>query len=861
VELLEREHSLRALGEYAADAAAGRGRLLLLAGEAGVGKTALLEAFRERRTDLRWWWSACDGSFTPRPLGPLYEIGLQAGGRLRAMCANNADRRELFAAFLAELVGSDALTVVVVEDLHWADDATLDWLRYVSRRVGKTRALVVVSYRDDDPGDDDVLRAVIGQIAAHDGARRLALPPLSQEAVRCLAGDRRDDAEQLYRLTGGVPFYVREVLNAAPGEVPRTVADVVAARMARLSPQARQLLSAAAVLARPVDAHLLMAVAESGSDILDECLASGTLVGGPVVYRFRHELTRLAVERAVPAHGRSRLHAAALAALRAAAPGDHARLAHHAEAAGRAGEALRYATRAAADAVALHSNREAAAQFRRALRCAEGSEPAVRAALHEGLATALALMDHWEESAQEREAALALRRQLGEPLKISENLRGLARCLWRLCRGEESERAAHEALTLMSGEPASAEAAWAWALYAASISEMCPGDQALDVARQGLRLAEAAGCAEAVAYSLNTIGTVEIGVGRDGFAELVRSIELARRHRLVDAMGRGYSNLYQAAADRFRFTEYAWAFTEGIAYAQDNDTATYTVCLRGSHATVLLRTGRLGETAALAEDTLRETISPVNRLHLLIPLAAARLRQGDPRADAALEQAWQLALGTGEPGWLLRVAVVQAEAAWLTGRAGALDVRVPGVVDGVGADANPWLRGELGMWLDRLGVPRRGPAPPLPYALELDGEYLAAARWWHEAGCPLEEALASIRAPGPGHLATALELVTAIGAERVANRLRRMMRDAGERSVPRGARPATRAHPDGLTPRQVEVLDLLREGMTNAAIARRLYISERTVHHHVSAVLGKLGVSSRTELAGGSAAGAAAQPG
>jgi DNA-binding CsgD family transcriptional regulator len=577
------------------------------------------------------------------------------------------------------------------------------------------------------------------------------------------------------------------------------------------------------------------------------------LVGGPVQYRFRHELTRMAVERAIPAHGRSRLHAAALAALRTATPDDHPRLAHHAEAAGSAGDALHHATRAAADAVALHSHREAAAQFHRALRCAGGSAPAERATLHEGLAAALALMDRFTESAREREAALVLRRGLCDPVKISENLRGLARCLWRLCRGEECERAAHEALRLMSGEPASAEAAWAHAHYAALVGDTHPREQALSVARRGLRLAEAVDCAEAVAYSLNTIGTLEVGVERDGFAALERSIELAREHRLDDAVGRGYANLYQATVDRCRFTEYEWCFTEGIAYARENDTATYTSCLRGSRATALLRTGRLSETVALVEATLRETVSPVNRLHLLIPLAAARLRQGHPDADALREQAWQLAVGIGERGWLLRMAVVQAEAVWLAGGArvpgDALTARVLDVAR-TPRDDDPWLLGELLVWLDRLRLPRpRTTSPALPYALELAGDHLAAARWWQRASCPFDEALTLMRVPGPGHLAAALDLATATGAERVAARLRRAMRDAGERSVPRGARPATRADPYGLTPRQVEVLALLREGMTNAGIARRLYISERTVHHHVSAVLTKLGVSSRTELA------------
>lgn len=245
---------------------------------------------------------------------------------------------------------------------------------------------------------------------------------------------------------------------------------------------------------------------------------------------------------------------------------------------------------------------------------------------------------------------------------------------------------------------------------------------------------------------------------------------------------------------------------------------------------------------------MRETISPVNRLHLLIPLITARLRQGVPVADDALEHAWRLAISIEERGWVLRVAGLAAGAAWLDGRPAALDQRV---IDAVGSPSSDdvWLHAELIVWLDRLGVPiDRSTSTPAPYALELNGEYEAAARWWHDAGCPFEEAVALTRAAGPGHLATALELLSAIGAERAAARVRQMMRRAGERTVPRGPRPATRANPHGLTPREVEVLALLREGLADAAIAGRLYISERTVHHHVSAVLAKLGVSSRLDV-------------
>jgi DNA-binding CsgD family transcriptional regulator/tetratricopeptide (TPR) repeat protein len=849
MELLERGHFLRILSEYAADAGSGSGRLVLLSGEAGVGKTSLVEAFRDLHPELRWWWGACDSSFTPRPLGPLYEIALDLGGRLVELCTSDGDRRELFAAFLDELGTGRPPTVVVVEDLHWADDATLDWLRYLSRRIAKRRALIIVSYRDDEVAADGSLRGVIGQVATHAASRRMSLPPLSAEAVRQLAGDGTD-ADELYRLTGGVPFYVTEVLSAAPGEVPRTIADIVTARTARLSAGARLLLEAAAVLCCPADAGLLATVAEVDASTLDECLESGALVGGTAAYRFRHELGRMAVERAIPAHRRDGLHARALSALQASSPPDHARLAYHAEAAGAAEQALRHATIAAREAFALRSNREAATQYRRALRFADRVGAGERAALHERLATALANMDHWQESAAEREQALALRRQLGDPVKISNNLRWWSVCLWRLCRGEESRRAAEEALAVIADTPPSPERAWAHSFYAALLAELQPGAHAMAMPEEALRQAEALGCQDVSANTLNTVGSVRFAMGQDGSADLRRSIEIALEHQLEDHAARDYTNLYQGAVDHMRFAEFDWCFSEGMAYCHNNDLRTFTVCLRGSRATALLRTGRLAETGTLVADTLRETISPVNRLHLLIPLAIARGRQGDPRATGLIDEAWQLAVGADQRYWLLQLSSGLAEAAWLRDDPRTLDDRVLALYERQVDEDYPWLLGELTTWLDRLGVPVRPVAGlPEPYRRELAGDHEAAARWWHQAGCPFEEAVALTCSGRPDALRRGLDLFTSIGAIPAAALVRNLLRRAGHPAAARGPRPATRAHPHGLTPREADVLALLRDGLSNAAISRRLFISERTVHHHVSAVLGKLGVTSRAEIA------------
>jgi hypothetical protein len=226
------------------------------------------------------------------------------------------------------------------------------------------------------------------------------------------------------------------------------------------------------------------------------------------------------------------------------------------------------------------------------------------------------------------------------------------------------------------------------------------------------------------AYTLNTIGWVRFATGQDGSADIQRSIEFAREHRREEQAARGYANLYQAAVDHMRIVEFDWCFSEGMAYCHDSDLRTYTVCLRGSRATALLRTGRLAEAETLVEAALRETISPVNRLHLLIPFAIACGRRGDPRASGLIDEAWQLAAQVDQRYWLLQLSAGLAETAWVHGDARSLDDRVLTVYGRPVDEDYPWLLGELTTWLARVGLPVRTVAGlPDPFRLELAGEH------------------------------------------------------------------------------------------------------------------------------------------
>ena len=270
VELLERGAALASLAGYAEEARLGDGRLVLVAGEAGVGKSALVEQLHSDLPDARWSWGACDGLFTPRPLGPLFDLAGQLGGELDELCRAGAAREDLFRALLRQVSEPGALNVLVVEDVHWADEASIDLLRFLGRRLWDAPVLLIATYRDDGLAAGDPLRVALGDLATQRSTRRVDLAPLSADAVRILAGGTGLDVAELYRLTGGNPFYVTEVVQAGLGVVPSSARDAVLARAARLGGGSREVLDVAALIGARVELDLLTSVTASPPRVLDE---------------------------------------------------------------------------------------------------------------------------------------------------------------------------------------------------------------------------------------------------------------------------------------------------------------------------------------------------------------------------------------------------------------------------------------------------------------------------------------------------------------------------------------------------------------------------------------------------------------
>ena len=258
VALLEREAQLASLTSYAAEALRGDGRLVLVGGEAGVGKSALVEQAQRDLPEAHWFWGACDGLFTPRPLGPLFDIASKLGGELLELCRADAPREDLFRALLRQISQPAELHVLVMEDVHWADEATVDLLRFLGRRLRDAPVLLIATYRDDGLSPGDPLRVALGDLATQRSTRRIGLAPLTEHAVGLLAADSGLEAAALYRLTGGNPFYVTEVVQSGMGEVPPSARDAVLARAARLSAGSRAVLDAAALTGTRAELALLV---------------------------------------------------------------------------------------------------------------------------------------------------------------------------------------------------------------------------------------------------------------------------------------------------------------------------------------------------------------------------------------------------------------------------------------------------------------------------------------------------------------------------------------------------------------------------------------------------------------------------
>ena len=851
-DLLERDEPLALLAASAMAAAGGHGCTVLVSGEAGIGKTTLLERFEESLASGRVLWGGCESLATPRPLGPLHDIAAQAGPRLRTLIATVHDRAALFTAVLDELSAAPAPTVLVLEDVHWADEATLDLVKFIGRRAHRLPALLVLSYRDDAASLGN-LRTVLGDLpSAH--LVRIALARLSRAAVEGLAASSSLDGAGVFAATSGNPFFVTEVLRqgGAHTGVPATVRDAVLGSAVQLAPRAHEVLQLAAIVPRQIELALVAAVLAPATEDIEACVLGGLLLADGQTLRFRHELARTAVEESILSPRATLLHARVLAALASLAPATVllAQLAHHARHAGDVDAVLRWAPLAAQEAGSRGARREAVAHLRAALAHADRLGDDAHAALLDAYATHSFELNDMAAAIPAREAAIALFGRVGDVARESEALASHAVALVRALRNADADAASRRAIALAQSLPPGR--AMARALATESYLRMLDRDseEAVVWGEKAIALAERFDDHATLAGAYNSVGAALMFVDYARGCDHVRkSMEIARS--LGDggaAVADAYVMMGTASGEVHEFAVAERYLDDGIAFAHSRDLDRLAGYMEAWQALCDLYRGRwslAGERANAA--AAREAAGTTNRIVALVALGRLRTRRGDPGVADALDEALALAARTATLQRLAPVSAARAEAAWIEGRDDDVVVETDRAFALAAKKRHPWFLGELAFWqwrVGRLSTPPAGCAEP--FRLQMQGRWQAAADAWSALGCPYERARALADGDETAQR-SALALLDALGAAPLAERVREQMRRAGVRAIPRGTLASTRANVAGLTARELQVLALVAEGRRNGEIAKSLSRSARTVDHHVESILAKLAVGSRAD--------------
>ncbi len=353
-----------------------KGACVFVSGEAGIGKTSLIKAFcNEVRNESNIYQGICDALFTPRPLAPLYDVLLQLGKDIPEGNIDITNRTAFFTNFLQGLSDRRKVNVIVFEDIHWADEATLDFIKFLARRISQLKCLFVLTYRDTEIHFSHALRNIVGQLNP-DSFTRIELLPLSKQAVEKMAEERGYNGEDVYRITNGNPFYVTEILASYSLGVPDNIKDSILSVYNKMNEKTKHVWEILSVLPTAFEMSYLDKLDASYIPAVQNCIDAKILIVDKERIFFKHELYRRTIESSLSPLARIALNKKILDLLLESFEENQAteRIIHHAKNANEYDLVVKYAPVAAKQAASIGAHVEAARLYQTAIEYYQGHD-------------------------------------------------------------------------------------------------------------------------------------------------------------------------------------------------------------------------------------------------------------------------------------------------------------------------------------------------------------------------------------------------------------------------------------------------------------------------------------------------------
>jgi DNA-binding CsgD family transcriptional regulator len=849
MELIERADFLSLLQTKFDAVAEGEGHAVFLAGEAGLGKTALVKAFCKKQ-DCTVYLGACDALFTPRPLAPLYDILWQVNPDLWPGSQNIEERTGMFAAFFRELSKQRDPFIIVFEDIHWADEATLDFIKFFARRISQLPCLFLLTYREEETNARSGIRNVLGQLSPSDFSR-IQLTPLSKEVVEKMAGEKGYNGEDVFDISGGNPFYVNEILASYSPGVPENIKDAILSVYDRQEEGTKNAWHICSVIPEGIEISRYAKIKASWNEGIDQCFALRILIIKNDRVIFKHELYRRTIEQSLSPFKRIALNKTILDLFLDSFEenGEIERIVQYAKNANENALVFKYAPIAARQAAGVGAHVEASKLYLAAIEYGEGHGENELVEYYEAYAYECYLTNQVKEAIFYQAKALKVWKKFAQAEKEGDCLRFLSRLYWFDGNNELAETCAAEAIRIL--EPLPSSSAKAMAFSNLSQLKMFSEDvrACVDWGNRAIAIAREIGDEETLCHALNNVGASQWKINASqetGKKFLLESLALALKNSYHEQAARAYSNIIYNCIE---FKEYALTekyLLEGIAYCEERGLDASLNYKLSMKARMLLDTGSWAAAAAIAEKLLENPAQPGTiRVGCLVLLATIRTRSGEGDPIGLLEEAKTFAFQTGEPQRIIPVIIALLENEWLTGKKIVSKNELETAIAITQKVENIFLNSEFEFWLQKARQEKISLQEKYtPYKLLDEGKWEQSSTFWEGLGCPYEKAFALFEGNEPAKK-TALQIFQQLGAGAVAEKIKMEMRAEGIKNIPRGIRESTKSNPAQLTNRELEVLRLLKQGIQNKEIAGALFISPKTADNHISSILFKLDVNTR----------------